>query len=70
MKIKITIKKLLLALTIVIGSAAVSSCGSNTCATCGKTLSEGGVKATLTTGKKVTVCHNCYVVGKQFGQVL
>ena len=52
-----------------------TACGSNSnskCPVCGRTLTKetGKVKATMANGKQVTVCSQCYVVGKQGGKVL
>lgn len=52
-----------------------TACGSNSnskCAVCGKTLTQetGRVKATVATGKKVTVCNSCYAIGRQAGKTL
>lgn len=57
-----------------VGVVLCSACGSNSkaqnCAVCGKQLTEetGRVKATMANGQKVTVCNQCYVVGKQAGK--
>ena len=59
-----------------VGVVLCSACGSNSnskaqnCAVCGKHLTEetGRVKATMANGQKVTVCNQCYVVGKQAGK--
>lgn len=63
---------------LIVGVFLCSACGSNSnskaqnCAVCGKQLTEetGKVKATMANGKQVTVCSQCYVVGKQAGKVL
>lgn len=75
-------KRILLIGVILIASILVSSCGSNnggssktktdeaqTCAICGKTLTQesGHVKAHTEVGE-VDVCNSCYAIGKAAGK--
>ena len=70
------IAKGIVALIVVVGLC--SACGSNSkakaqnCAVCGEQLTEetGKIKATTANGKQVTVCSQCYAVGKLTGKVL
>ena len=61
---------------LIVGVVLCSACGSNSkaqnCAVCGKQLTEetGKIKATTANGKQVTVCSQCYAVGKMTGKVL
>lgn len=65
---------------LIVGVGLCSACGSNSnskakaqnCAVCGEQLTEetGKIKATTVNGQQVTVCSQCYAVGKMTGKVL